>query len=362
MSLKLSTASGELKRQDAFLLNPHDIIVDIASNGRVDDHDEATVKELAESMHTRGQVQPVKIRKVAGDQPQLICGFRRRAAAIYIREHLDPKFLLAATVQNCNEEEAFILNIVENRQRRATTAIDDAHNARRLRERYGMDDAAIVAVLQCAPSWLATLSKLVMLPGDVQKKVADGLMSASFAAKMAGLDDNAVRSVVKAAEGDDGKVRTSRAADALRAVVEAAAVGGTGEGTGEGVTDLGGGVVSVQSGDMVVVGHSDTLNEIADSDPSLILGKPVVNAGKSTGKTGKQSKTGKSGKVGKPAKPPKVLVSRTLADLKRFLSIRVEAAGNYGCPVSTTLLAFIRGEIDEVDADQRLNDGRLGGK
>lgn len=271
MSLKLSTASGEIKRQDAFLLNPHDIIVDPAFNGRVDDHDEATVKELAESMHVRGQVQPVKIRRVGGDQPQLICGFRRRAAAIYIREHLDPKFMLAATVQNCNEEEAFILNIVENRQRRATSAIDDAHNARRLRERYGMDDAKIVGVLQCAPSWLTTLGKLVLLPTDLQKKVADGLIAATVAAKLTALgDDDAMRAVVKAAEGSGGKVKTSMAAEALRE---------------------------------------------------------------------------KGGKVG-----------RTLADVKKFLTVRGESSGTDGCPISIVLLAFIRGEIDEVEADQKLND------
>jgi ParB family chromosome partitioning protein len=160
------------------------------------------------------------VRRLGGNRPQLILGFRRRLAAQWIRANLDPKFLLASILTDCNDEEALVRNVTENRHRLQTTPIDDARNARRFSEAYGYEDVRICEILDCDESWLRVLRKLLMLPSDIQKLVADGRLAATFAAnKIASLgSEEEMRAAISdATDTTSGKVSTAKAANSLRA-------------------------------------------------------------------------------------------------------------------------------------------------
>jgi ParB-like chromosome segregation protein Spo0J len=70
-----------------------------------------------------------------------------------------------------NDEEAFRRNIVENRERKETTPIDDAYNQRRLRDDFGWTDTKIAEFYGLTASYVGLLKKLLSLPTQTQKLV-----------------------------------------------------------------------------------------------------------------------------------------------------------------------------------------------
>lgn len=170
MAIKIN--AGEVGRGDVFFIDPQEIIVDAKLNGRWEPHDEEAVNSLAKSFEEEGQLQPVQVRRVADNRVQLVMGYRRHAATVKFNKlHPDTPMKLKAVVVTINDEEAFRRNIVENRERRETTSLDDAFNQRRLRDDFGWTDTKIAEFYRVTPSYVGLLKKLLTLPTDTQKLV-----------------------------------------------------------------------------------------------------------------------------------------------------------------------------------------------
>ena len=183
MAIKIN--AGDVGRGDVFYIDPHEIIVDEKLNGRWEPHDEEAVKALAKSYEEEGQLQAVQVRKVADNRVQLVMGYRRHAAAVeFNKRHPDKPMKLKAVVVTINDEEAFRRNIVENRERRETTPIDDAYNQRRLRENFGWNDTRIAAFYGVTAPYVGLLKKLLSLPTDTQKLVHGRQLSVKAAAAL----------------------------------------------------------------------------------------------------------------------------------------------------------------------------------
>jgi ParB/RepB/Spo0J family partition protein len=185
MATKLAIEGA--RRGDVFSIPPDAITPNWEIQGRMEKHSDRDIEELAESFLRQGQQSPCRVRKRANGQLELVFGFRRWEAAKWIRENRDPNFLLRVEVVRCNDEEAFISNIEENRKRLATTPIDDAVNARVLADHYGKTVPEIAAILGCSQAWVRRLSDLLLLPADIRDKVHRGTITLDAAFALAKL-------------------------------------------------------------------------------------------------------------------------------------------------------------------------------
>jgi ParB-like chromosome segregation protein Spo0J len=199
----------EIKRSDLLSITPQDIVVNEDDRGRTTPPSEAVVKNLAVSILEHGQRQAVECRKVGG-QLHLNMGFTRHAAVMLIRagfEHngafyQDADHLLKTTVANTNAETAFINNIVENAHRNATTAIDDAFNQHRLRDKYGKTDQEIAKLYQCTITHVQRLASLLGLSSRLQTMVHEGILPVSAAIDLLSVGEDDRDDIVLAALND----------------------------------------------------------------------------------------------------------------------------------------------------------------
>ena len=122
-------AGDDVGRSDEFLIDPKQILVDDALNGRWQPHDDQAVENMAKSFSEEGQLQAVQVRRVHDNRVQLVLGYRRfTAAKLFNERHPEQPMKLKCKVVVVNEEEAFRRNIVENRERAECSPVDDAHN------------------------------------------------------------------------------------------------------------------------------------------------------------------------------------------------------------------------------------------
>ena len=171
MSMKIN--AGEVSKAEMFLVDPEEIDVDDSLNGRWEPHSDDEVDELAARIAEEGQLQPVTCRRVADNRLQLVFGFRRLAAIRKLNKGKkeENRIKVKVLIADCNDEEGFLQNISENKNRKSTSPIDDAHNQRKLRDQHGWSDTKIAEFYHCSPSLVTLHKKLLLLPEDVKAKV-----------------------------------------------------------------------------------------------------------------------------------------------------------------------------------------------
>ncbi len=212
-----TTLAIQTKRSDRHFANPNDLIVKEELRGRHLPPTDDKIIELAVSMLLEGQQQPINTRRNEKNEVIVVSGFTRTSAARLIRqgfthegqEYKDENFLLQFIIQDCNDEEAFRRNIVENSHRNQTSPIDDAHNQRRLRDSYGMNDAEISRLYRSNPATVGQYKKLLMLSKEEQQLVHNGQLAVSAALDLLDVDSEKRQEIVVNATNESGKVNGS---------------------------------------------------------------------------------------------------------------------------------------------------------
>src|SRR5271165_1247268 len=200
MSMKLN--AGDVGRTDEFLIDPQEILLDDALNGRWQPHDDQAIEQMVKSFEDEGQLQAVQVRRVHDNKVQLVLGYRRyNAAKLYNERHPDQPMKLKCKVVIVNDEEAFRRNIVENRERAECSPVDDAHNQRRLREGFGWTDTKIAEFYHVSPPYVGVLKKMLTLPNDVQKLVHERQLSVQAATGLADLPAEEQKQILATTEG-----------------------------------------------------------------------------------------------------------------------------------------------------------------
>ncbi|QDT55495.1 Nucleoid occlusion protein [Caulifigura coniformis] len=134
-----------------------------------------SVRDLAGSLDTVGQIQPVVVKPRDDGRFDLIAGFRRYFAATKILqwETID------AVVKEVDQHEAETLNLIENIERQDLDVLAEAKAIEKLfpASRYSSEDAAR-AVRKYA-KWVQHRRTLLQLPEDIQKHFQAGLIPLS---------------------------------------------------------------------------------------------------------------------------------------------------------------------------------------
>lgn len=201
---------AEYSRTSEYRFFPEDIKIRPELNGR---HDLPDIEELIASIVRDGQSTPVVIRR-DGDKPVLVAGFSRWRAVSEInkRKLLDAKLQLRCTYTACSESEGFLANIAENRFRNTTTDIDDAHNIKRLMNRYQYTEEQVAQVyfplahspeqIRDAIRWVKKKAQLIQLTPEAERAFKQGRLKGSAAFAIAKLSEELQSEVLK----KDGKI------------------------------------------------------------------------------------------------------------------------------------------------------------
>jgi ParB family chromosome partitioning protein len=145
--------------------------------------DEEALTELADSIRTRGVIQPIVVRPHDGHF-QIVAGERRWRAAQKARLHEIP-----AIVRDFDDAETLEVALIENIQRRDLNAIEEAQGYRRLVEDYGHTQEELGKLVHKSRSHVANLLRLLDLPQGVQDLVGTGQLSMGHARALIGSDD-----------------------------------------------------------------------------------------------------------------------------------------------------------------------------
>ena len=125
--------------------------------------DEAALRELADSIRAYGILQPLTVRRV-GSGYQLVAGERRmRAARIAgLRE-------VPCLVAQVDEQDAGMLALIENLQRRDLDYMEEASAIARLLRRYGLSQQQAAEKLGRSQSAVANKLRLLRLEEPVRR-------------------------------------------------------------------------------------------------------------------------------------------------------------------------------------------------
>jgi ParB family chromosome partitioning protein len=123
-------------RSDLYSCDPRDIDVDwsknLARSGKEPEVDD-DLKQLGLSMRPKnqggnGQLQPVMVRPLSDRRLQLIGGFRRMRAALWLLESgVCPDFQIQCILRRLNDQEAAVSNLAENLDRKDIGPVELAH-------------------------------------------------------------------------------------------------------------------------------------------------------------------------------------------------------------------------------------------
>jgi ParB family chromosome partitioning protein len=152
-----------------------------------EDFEEESLNRLAESLKTRGQLQPIRVRWDEGRGVYVIvCGERRWRAAriaglatiscVIVEGRLDPSELLA-------------IQLVENALREDLKPIEQARAYRQLMDRNGWSTRQLARELSVAQPQVVRALSLLNLPGEVQEQVEQGTLAPATAYEIGKLDD-----------------------------------------------------------------------------------------------------------------------------------------------------------------------------
>ncbi len=138
--------------------------------------DAGKLAELAESIKECGVIQPVVVRPV-NDNYELIAGERRLKAV----QKLGWSAIPAIVFESADNETAMELALIENLQREDLNPIEEASGYHRLITEYNLSQADVAARVGKDRSSVANTIRLLSLPGELQKMLIDGSISAGHA-------------------------------------------------------------------------------------------------------------------------------------------------------------------------------------
>lgn len=128
--------------------------------------DEEKIRELAQTIHTHGMIQPIVVRKLDEDQFELIAGERRWRAVQTLEWENVP-----AIIRDMNDTQTASVALIENLQREELTVIEEAVAYAKLLELHDLTQEALAQRLGKSQSTIANKLRLLNLPEEVHQSL-----------------------------------------------------------------------------------------------------------------------------------------------------------------------------------------------
>ena len=241
MAFTAETGDHKVTRSDIFMVDPTALVVDwrrnLSRNGEEPPVDDALI-ELAKDMMpkrgqgdsedgTSGQLNPILTRPLPDRRLEVVGGFRRMRAALWLIESgTCPDFKVKYVVSRLSDAEAALVNLSENMQREDPRPVQLAHAIRSLTEDYGLTLKQVAGRLKRSETWCSNLLNLVMLPTTIQESVASGQTPVSAALELVKLPgDQQIKVFETLTEGGE-KITAARVKSKRQEAHEATGEGG----------------------------------------------------------------------------------------------------------------------------------------
>jgi len=147
---------------------------------------ESELAELAASISANGLLQPLVVRPApkTTNRWELIAGERRYRALKRLGWTEAP-----VVVRPASDETLLVLALVENLQREALSALEEAEGYVALGERFGMSHAEIADAVGKDRSTVANITRLLKLPAAVRKLLQERSLTPGHARALLSVDD-----------------------------------------------------------------------------------------------------------------------------------------------------------------------------
>ena len=131
--------------------------------------DEASLRELADSIRVRGVIQPIVVRPVGPSKYEILAGERRwRAARIAGLERIP------AVIREVPDEAALGIGLIENIQREDLNPLEEATGLKRLIDEFKLTHEQVAGAIGRSRAGVTNLLRLLELAAAVQEMVQDG--------------------------------------------------------------------------------------------------------------------------------------------------------------------------------------------
>ncbi|MBX7257793.1 MAG: ParB/RepB/Spo0J family partition protein [Candidatus Hydrogenedentes bacterium] len=187
-----ATAAGERVLQ----LDPHAIKPNPKQPRR--EFDEEALQELADSIREDGVVEPIIVRFRNGEY-ELVSGERRVRASIMAELATIP-----AIARDVSDSDMLKLGLIENIQREDLNAIELAEGYKALMHEFGWTQEEMAEHVGKKRATVANTLRLLNLPADVQRSVAEGKISMGHARAILALESPKAQSAAARAVVEQG--------------------------------------------------------------------------------------------------------------------------------------------------------------
>ena len=144
---------------------------------------EESLHDLRQSIAEKGVLQPVIVRRHAG-QFQLVAGERRWRAA-----KLAGLGTVPAVVMRVSDSEALEIALVENLQREDLNAVDEAKGYRELLMRFNLTHEDLAKRIGKSRATITNSLRLLNLPDEVKRGLEEGRITVGHARAVLGIED-----------------------------------------------------------------------------------------------------------------------------------------------------------------------------
>ena len=225
MARAVATGEYECRRTDSFITDPRAIVVNWRNNlsrQGIEPPVDEELMELGRSMMPkdkggRGQLEPVTCRSLGDKRPELVAGFRRLRAGLWLIESGEcPDFQIRCELKTVTDKEAALDNFEENVKRKDLSPVEQAHVIRSLQESYGFSVTEIAEKLHWPESKVRKVGELTALPERIQESVSNRKTSVSTALELGKLPPAERDAVFNAAEASGEPVKAKDVRSRLR--------------------------------------------------------------------------------------------------------------------------------------------------
>lgn len=176
-----TTAAEDEKISDLRLINIDKIVPDPDQPRRSFDQDE--LESLAKSIKEHGVLQPIVVTP-KGDKYEVVAGERRLRAAQMAG--LDK---MPAIVRTLSAQHKLEISIIENVQRQDLNPMETATAYLKLRNQFNLSDGEIGARVGKAATTVGNVIRLLKLPDNAKKALADGQIYEGHARQILAVND-----------------------------------------------------------------------------------------------------------------------------------------------------------------------------
>jgi ParB family chromosome partitioning protein len=157
-----------------------------------------SLQELADSIHSRGVIQPIIVER-KGSSYEIVAGERRFRAS-----QIAGKNSIPALIREFSEEEKLEIALIENIQREDLTSIEEAKAYKNLIERLELSQQELADKVGKKRSTIANSLRLLNLPADIQDSLNEGLITAGHARAILAVVNPADQKILHSRIRDEG--------------------------------------------------------------------------------------------------------------------------------------------------------------